>query len=252
MFCPNCRNEVNASGGYCNRCGVSITARLCPRGHVMDPAWAECPTCHPGAGRAASSGAAPGSKGRTVIESPSNVPAAPAGGFVKGATLLEGFGGAKAATVHEALGVKGGTVASPGAPSGKARTVFDPGTAGPSLGPGTRSGSSPRTPLPRLAGWLVTFSNDPSGVDYRLREGRNTVGCDEATCDIVIADDPSVSSQHAILVFRDGTFQIRDNDSTNGTYVNGQDIFGKGAVSLKNLDRIRLGKTEVVLYAIQP
>ena len=41
-------------------------------------------------------------------------------------------------------------------------------------------------------------------------------------------------------MFRDGSFLLRDSDSTNGTYLNGKDIFGEGArddiLSLANID----------------
>ena len=145
------------------------------------------------------------------------------------------------------LPAKGGTMLEPRGTGGKAATVFDPGPSSSRGGPAEMRG-----PQPRLSGWLVTFSHDKSGDDYRLREGRNIVGSAAAECEVVVGNDSSVSSKHAVIVFRDGLFQIRDNDSTNGTYVNGEDIFGKGAVPLKNLDKIRLGNTEFVLYTLQP
>jgi predicted component of type VI protein secretion system len=42
-------------------------------------------------------------------------------------------------------------------------------------------------------------------------------------CDVVLAD-PSVSRRHAQLRFRDGSWILRDLDSTNGTTVNGQTV----------------------------
>lgn len=105
--------------------------------------------------------------------------------------------------------------------------------------------------MPKLVGWLVTFSHLASGEDYRLREGRNILGADPAECDVAIGNDPSISSKHAVIVHRDGQFQIRDNDSTNGTYVNGADIFGSAGVPIKNLDALRLGKTDFIVYTLQ-
>ncbi|MCL4818304.1 MAG: FHA domain-containing protein [Vicinamibacteria bacterium] len=177
------------------------------------------------------------------------------GGFVRGATLLEGGGtpgggsSAKGRTIHEdSAGSAGGfgkgrtVVDGPTGGRPKARTVFDPGPSG-------SAGS--RQALPRLTGWLVTFSNEPSGEDYRLREGRNVVGADGAECDVAVSNDGSISAKHAVIMVRDGVMQIRDNDSTNGTYVNGQDVFGAGAVPLQNLDRVRLGNTEFVVYTLK-
>jgi hypothetical protein len=165
MFCPNCNATVSPTEGYCASCGMSTQARLCPNGHVMDPSWTECRSCQPGAIARAGSPSAAGSKGRTVVEPASNVPP---GGFVRGAALLgEGFG--RSGTRVERSERKGDTVVDSGAPnrSGKAKTVFDPGT-------GASEAASPAVParrMPKLVGWLVTFSSDPSGQDYRLRRG---------------------------------------------------------------------------------
>ena len=46
----------------------------------------------------------------------------------------------------------------------------------------------------------------------------------DTECDIVIGNDASLSGKHAVIICRDGPLQIRDNDSTNGTYVNGKRI----------------------------
>lgn len=240
MFCPTCKRDVDVSNGYCRQCGGALGARLCPNGHVMDPSWTTCRYCSPQA--------AQGQKGRTVVENLGSG-APPAGGFLKGATLLEGGGAVPAsgsATYVEQTSRKGQTVVEPGAPSGHAakhRTVFDPGVA-PS------GAQAPARVLPRLTGWLVTFSHNPSGDDYRLREGRNVIGADKGECDVVVTGDVGMSAKHAVVMYRDGKFMIRDNDSVNGTYVNGTDIFGKESVELKPGDRIRLGGTEFILHGL--
>lgn len=251
MYCANCRIEVEAPNGYCSRCGMAINARLCPNGHVMDPSWSECKYCPPGAQAKPAAGGF--GKGRTVVEGPGGgLASPPAGGFVKGATLLEdpvasGFSG-KGRTVVEGAGPKGPSAPESGAGRGKQRTVFDPGLAGAAAG--APAEKVPAAPKPKLVGWLVTFSLDASGADFRVREGRNVIGADSADCDIVLSGAPSVSGRHAVLMFREGRFQLRDNDSTNGTYVNGEDVFGQGAVTVKDRDRIRVGEVELLLVAL--
>ena len=199
-----------------------------------------CPYCNPSVNVAAGGG-----KGRTVIESPASS-GAPAGGFVKGATLLEGAPMGKGGTKVE-TGPGSGRVAygAPGAiKTPKGRTVFDPG-------PGAAPGGAPAAQaISKLVGWLVTFSNLPTGEDYRIREGRNTIGMDSNECDVLLGNDSAVSSKHAVIMYRDGVFQVRDNDSTNGTYVNGSDIFGKGAVVLNKGDKVRVGGTELTLHVV--
>jgi hypothetical protein len=264
MYCANCQTETTATGGHCGRCGTPLNSRLCSNGHIMDASWSECRYC---SGASATAAGSLGAKGRTLVESgPANGfgaaggsakggtliesgGGAPGGGFVRGATLLEGVAGGrplaagKGATVHESLLPKGQTVVEgPSGGRGKARTVFDPGSSGTS--------ASPARNVPRLVGWLVSFTHVSSGEDFRLREGRNVLGADATECDVAVTGDPSVSSKHAVIVCREGQLQIRDNDSTNGTYVNGDDVFGKGGVPLRNLDRVRLGSMEFVLYTL--
>ena len=131
---------------------------------------------------------------------------------------------------------------SPQSGRGKKRTVFDPGTSG---------GPPAAAPLPKLVGWLVTFSLDPSGTDFRLREGRNTIGADAGECDITIEGMPSISSKHAVVMVRDEKVLVRDNDSTNGTHVNGKDIFGAGPIELKDRDVLRFGEVECEVHLLE-
>lgn len=90
----------------------------------------------------------------------------------------------------------------------------------------------------RLVGWLVTYTLDPNGVDFRLFEGRNIIGKD-FSCGVCV-NDPKVSSQHAILLFRNDKFRLKDNLSTNGTLVNGEDI-DDDSVVLHDGDIIQVG-----------
>lgn len=236
MYCSNCKTDVTAVNGDCERCGMSLQARLCPNGHVMDPSWTVCQNCPPDA-RSVSGPA----KDTTVVESPRR-----SGDFTTAATLLEGDGG-PAPTAREGR-AKARTVVEAGAPassSSKKKTVFDSASA-----PGSAVQPS-RAPESRLVGWFVSFSLNPAGSDYRVREGRNNIGADPEECDILISESPTVSSKHAVLMYRDGKFLLRDSDSTNGTYLNGKDVFGEGAVPVKNLDKIKFGNVECVLYAIQ-
>jgi hypothetical protein len=69
-------------------------------------------------------------------------------------------------------------------------------------------GSSPEAPVLAL---------DWTGAHTELLVGRHP-GCD------VVLDDPSVSRRHALLRFRDGTWILRDLESTNGTRLNGCDV----------------------------
>jgi pSer/pThr/pTyr-binding forkhead associated (FHA) protein len=59
-------------------------------------------------------------------------------------------------------------------------------------------------------------------------------------------DDASVSSHHAQLSLIGGEYELKDLNSTNGTYVNGQRISGS---HLKPGDAIRFGKIDTAFLA---
>jgi pSer/pThr/pTyr-binding forkhead associated (FHA) protein len=73
-----------------------------------------------------------------------------------------------------------------------------------------------------VVGWLVALNNKHKGEDFRIREGKNTIGSDQR-CDIVLTDE-HISSKHAninyIVKGDERVFVLVDLDSTNGTYLN--------------------------------
>lgn len=75
-----------------------------------------------------------------------------------------------------------------------------------------------------------------------IKEINNTIniGRENIVNEIVI-EDKFVSHKHASIIQKGSKFFIKDNDSTNGTFVNEELI--KGEFSLNNQDRIRIGNT---------
>lgn len=57
----------------------------------------------------------------------------------------------------------------------------------------------------------------------------------------------TVSRKHAVVSMKDEKWMIEDLGSTNGTYVNNDDIRGKGAVVIKAGDKIGLSKSFEVM-----
>lgn len=92
----------------------------------------------------------------------------------------------------------------------------------------------------KLVGWLVSYTLDELGVDYRLYEGRNIIGRNDE-CNITV-DDGKVSGEHAVLLFRASKYSITDKQSSHGTFVNGEDIDLEPRY-LKDGDVIRVGNT---------
>lgn len=92
----------------------------------------------------------------------------------------------------------------------------------------------------KLVGWLVTYSLDELGVDYKLYEGRNIIGRD-MDCNITV-NDGRMSGKHAVLLFRANKYSLTDSQSSHGTFVNEEDIELEPHY-LKDGDIIRMGKT---------
>ena len=79
--------------------------------------------------------------------------------------------------------------------------------------------------------------------DALLRAGRL------ATLEIVL-DDTSVSRKHAeVALGADGLWYVRDNESTNGTYVNGARV-GRGEHPVKARDVVQFGKVAMLAELI--
>ncbi len=91
----------------------------------------------------------------------------------------------------------------------------------------------------KMVGWLVSFTIDANGADFRLYEGRNLIGSDNG-CDIVVRNDAAVSGHHLTILHRMGQFKFKDELSTNGTFIN--DVFEEEG-NLKDGDVIRMGDT---------
>ena len=120
------------------------------------------------------------------------------------------------------------------------KTIIDTDAAAEVAPGGEKSPNPPRRGGRKLVGWLVTYSLDPCGVDFKLYEGRNIIGQD-LDCNITI-HDAMVSGKHAIILFRAGRFSITDNQSTNGTFINDEDIELEPRY-LKDGDVIAIGRT---------
>jgi len=93
----------------------------------------------------------------------------------------------------------------------------------------------------KLVGWLVSFTWNPQGEDFKLREGKTIIGADNSS-DICI-NDPEVSAHHCTLLYRSGKFRLKDEFSTNGTSINDAEIDEQ--TELKDGDLIKIGKTEL-------
>jgi hypothetical protein len=202
----------------------------CSKGHIYDSAiyGDNCPFCPtPGSGTAVNDNHFGG--GSTI------------GNFGGGTEVNQGGGN----TQVNGGTVNNGTVNNPTIPMGG-------GNYGGGVGGGTvirPAGGGAGTPSgKRIMGLLVTYSAQPTGQVFHIYEGRNYVGRDAST-DISIPSDFQVSGKHFSILYRvaDGKFKFRDEQSSNGTFVN--DVLTDEG-ELNTFDVIRIGSTKLIFIAI--
>ncbi|MCU0285269.1 MAG: FHA domain-containing protein [Acidobacteria bacterium] len=85
------------------------------------------------------------------------------------------------------------------------------------------------------------FMEDEKSRSYKLTTDTR-IGRDPSQTDISISE-LIVSKFHCTIYFKDGDVFIKDNNSTNGTYVNGKKITDQ---KLQDNDLITLGKKGIV------
>lgn len=165
------------------------------------------------------------------------------GGDTSAPTEIDGAGGGYTGGTKTTIGEGGTTTTTTGTggpykPTAN-RTVFGDDEPTDPSAPQDPNKKSPRFGR-KLVGWLVTYSQDELGVDYKLYEGRNIIGRD-IDCSITI-NDGRVSGKHAVLLFRANKYSITDSQSSHGTFVNGEDI-ELDPRYLQDGDEIRVGST---------
>lgn len=273
--CSKCQTLNPEAETICLACGTAFDATRrtgvsrpdsprCEVGHPIDPSWKSCPYCERDAGARAATRLddsvepkASGAVRPTRLESgdgnrdvgktrlsgsdPDAKPpdALPASAGASRPTRLE-EGGARTPRQRTVLSnrITGGE----GRPL-KSSTTPDVDRAIPALSPM----GAPRP----LLGVLVAPGLGTEGSLFPVRGGKTSIGC-SADCDVVIRGDSEVSREHAVLLARDGTFQLADRISTNGTWVNDEAVPANGTRPLEDRDRLRVGGTELVFLVVDP
>jgi len=102
-----------------------------------------------------------------------------------------------------------------------------------------------------LAGFLVSYQDDPLGKYWLLWQGKNSIGRSEtgAKVDIEIAHG-TTSTHHATIECDAERFILGDLGSTNGTFHNEEAIGFQGRRELRDGDRIRFGGYSVMVVNV--
>src|SRR5579872_3082687 len=95
---------------------------------------------------------------------------------------------------------------------------------------------------------LVVLSEGLTGQSYELKVDKTTIGrVEDNTFQIA---HPSVSSHHCEVLLRGNDVVVKDLNSTNGTFINNQQVTTEGV--LKAGQVLRLGQIEIRLESAVP
>ena len=88
-----------------------------------------------------------------------------------------------------------------------------------------------------------------NGTSYGLDKVVTTIGRAPENDIVLLDEDKVISRYHATLRYENGTYQLIDNGSSNGTSVNGQQIDKQQPHPLQDGDHVTVGEYELVYYA---
>lgn len=212
----------------------SQTGNRCEKGHNMPSDWDKCFYCEAEERAGQRSGTEVCSSSTQANGRRTSI-----GGSVEGS----GSGGRKTSTMPDGSGIESGNSESPlpNSPSGSGDTR-------------------------QIVGVLVTYSrpSHPWGFMHPIRLGKNFIGAgklgiapSDPDCDIQVKEDKKMSSSHALILCRPGRsaneihFDLVDQQSSNGTYING-DLAPLQGVTLPNYAKIETGGTVWTFIKIAP
>jgi Inner membrane component of T3SS, cytoplasmic domain len=213
--CPNCGTRNREQAKHCIECNQVFAdknspIRMCSAGrHLMDPGWSACPYCSDADAEIqealrdnrAYPHRRPGNQAPTVIENTVQAKADNRKGKDEPA---------ESTPVH-----------SSNKPS-RRRTIYSSDEISYETRSDSASGPSPSGGR-RIVGVLITYSWNPDGQLFPIREGRNYIGSGQ-DCDVCVQEDKMISSRHFTIISRGRSFYIDDEKSMNGTYVNGESV----------------------------
>ncbi len=188
----------------------------CPKGHPMDPNWNRCPYCK---GEAQS-------KKKTPRQ--------------EAAAASSGDRQTRVGKVPPQAGGRQ-TRQMSNEPSQDSRSAYGEGE--------TR----------RIVGVLITYSWRPEGELFPVREGKNFIGSGKVysdashrECHIQIPVDKRMSSEHSLILCRHGIYEIMDQMSSNGTFLNGDMLRSNQSKELEDQAEVKTGDTLWSFFKIKP
>jgi pSer/pThr/pTyr-binding forkhead associated (FHA) protein len=108
----------------------------------------------------------------------------------------------------------------------------------------------------RIVGSLLSYTHQPEGEMFAVREGHNLIGSTNVETDaqdrpvaVPLPEDYLVSAKHAMILVQRGQFYVEDLGSTNGTLVNGERLRPHQIVDLPSPSEIQVGDTVLIFVS---
>lgn len=101
-------------------------------------------------------------------------------------------------------------------------------------------------PTPGHFAWLAVLNGPRKGQEFRLKDDV-FIGRDGTRCEVVL-EDLTVSDLHARIKHEEGQFILHDLGSTNGTFLNGEQVYRH---PLSDKDRLQLGETHLIFIEVR-
>ena len=223
MFCQNCKATLPESAKFCTMCGAKIYVSFCANGHVLEPGEADCRYCPPAAGKANSRISV-----STTVEKFSYPAVGPASASVKLTSIDTDAGQISKASSDTDAGHTSKASSETGAGhTSRASSPF-----------GTTMIMQEREEEPvGLLGWLVIVDGADRWRDFKITKRKTTIGRSRE-CDFVL-EHGQVSAKHASIRLMDDGLYLTDLDSSNGTFVNDQEVVMQ---KLSDNEIVRLGE----------
>ena len=218
----------------------------CPNGHPNGAGWTECPYCTAEENQLnRSQTQSVGSDDATGNDRASQSSRSRTADF--GASAVSSGGGERQRT--RTIGPED---AKPPSGNGGGRRV----TKEFKENDNRRPPSDPPDDSRLLTGIIFTYSRSRTGRLFRLFAGRNYAGTAETTREgeeigVLVTEDTTMSGTHFLILCQAGKYRICDCNSTNGTFVNGDQTTPQG-IELDDNAQILAGNTQFVFKKINP
>lgn len=203
--------------------------KRCNNGHFYKESLEECPYCPKSA-----SGSEGGSMDKTMISGNFENTQ---GGLDAAKTQI--FGGHGPTVTSDKTQISGANPSTPATPAKDLNRTFIQGVEIDETG--NAIAENPRATR-MITGWLISYTIDPMGVDFRIYEGNNSIGRDPGNS-IVITNDVAVSGKHVTILCKKGKFFIKDEMAANGTFLNNEELEVGKPYDLNDGDTIKVANT---------